>query len=213
MSQDAFSHCFCTYLDCSEVTVLTNILQKDGIKYLFVINDKRTYSQRLKDYKAILDKTIPQTVTITLNHRANRKIYLYDMLAKKKLTYSRENDVYKFDVELNELGGKIIAICDKEFAAIEIAAPSKIKETGVPCRIDIRITDSQGNLMPGVWPMSITITDPEGNISEFSDYFAAESGTLSIDFVAAVNDTKGKWKIEAEELMTGKRKEAHFEVF
>ena len=58
--------------------------------------------------------------------------------------------------------------------------------------------------------MKITITDPDGKRNEFSNYYTAVNGLCKINFVPAVNDLRGKWKISIVELSSGKKAEVDF---
>lgn len=199
-------------VDCSSSTALLNMLEKDGAKYLFIINDKRTYGDRFGEYKAMLEKAVPQKVTVTLNDWKHEKLFLYDIIGKKILPYAKESSSYSFDVNLPAPGGRIIVMLSEELGSVEIFAPREIKDRGLRHKIDVLIRNDKGGLLSGVQPVKLWITDPAGGVSEFSDYCAAESGVLSIDFVAGLNDTAGTWTIEAEELMTGKCKKVSFEL-
>jgi len=199
-------------VDCSSHAALLNMLEKDGAKYLFVINDKRIYGDRFGKYKAMLEKAVPQKVTITLNEWEDEKLFLYDILEKKRLQYRKESGIYKFDVDLPAPGGKIIVMLSEKLNGVEILAPREIKNRGIRHKINVLIRSDGGDLLPGTQPVKLQITDPDGNVSEYSDYYATESGVLSIDFVAGLNDTAGTWTIEVQELMTGKRQKASFEL-
>ena len=180
-------------VDCSSPTALLNTLEKGNVKYLFVINDKRVYGERFGKYKGILEKAVPQTVTITLNDWPYRDLYLYDILEKKVLEYKSLSGGHTFDVDLPAPGGKIIMMLPVELASVEIGASAKIAARGCPYDIQVLLKDTKGGLLPGIQPVKVQIKDPEGNVSGLSDYYAAENGILKLDFVPALNDIAGKW--------------------
>ncbi len=197
---------------CSSPTALLNMLQSGEAKYLFVINDKRTYGERVGEYRAMLDEAVPQTVTISLNQWAHEKLYVYDMLERRQIDCRRGDGSYTFDVDLPAPGGKIIALLPQELAAVEISAPARISTRGVPCRIDILVRDADRRLMAGVQPLGVEILDPHGNRSEFSDYYAAEAGLLSLDFIPALNDRAGMWSVQVKDLIAGLQARTSFEL-
>jgi hypothetical protein len=189
-------------VDCSSPTALLNMLEKDGVKYLFVINDKRTYGERLGKWKAMLEKAVPQVVTITLNDWNYPNLYAYDLLEKKLLKCNKALDTYQFDVKLPAPGGKIIALYPELFDKVNIYVPHTMNK-GMKYKIKINVINSSGDFLSGVQPLKIEIKDPKGNSSEFSDYYAAKNGFLSIDFIPGLNDISGNWSIEVEELTAG----------
>jgi len=199
-------------IDCDNATVLLNVLENNGVKYLFVINDKRCYDQRLGRFKAILEKAVPQTVGVSLNQWPHEKLFLYDLLEKKEILYTKDSGIYKFDVELSGIGGKIVVMLNEKLNNIEILAPNKVTRRGNPYRIDILIKDDKDKLLTGVQPVKVNIIDPQGNLSEYNDYYAAQSGRLSLYFTAGINDIAGDWTIEAEELIRGKTQKFRFRL-
>ena len=133
-------------------------------------------------------------------------------LAKKTLSATRQKDgSVKFDVQLGSAGGTILAVLPKKLSKLELNVPKKIR-AGSESTISIFIKDQNGAFLRGVQPVKVTITDPKGEASEFSDYYSCTNGVLTIDFIAALNDSAGKWAVNVEELISGKTKKANFSV-
>jgi hypothetical protein len=190
--------------DCSTDAALLNVLEKDQTKYLFVINDKRTYAKRFEQYKAILDKTVPQTITILSNIPSDKNLYIYDMIERRELKTIAENNNIKFDVSLSSLGGKIIAVLPVKIKKIEIKTPQTINLRNAEYDLSVMVSDENDNSLCGITPIQIDIIDSVGDRSDLSGYYAAENGKLNIKFTPAYNDVAGKWKIKATELISGK---------
>ncbi|MCK5802880.1 MAG: hypothetical protein KAI66_08610 [Lentisphaeria bacterium] len=200
-------------VDCSSPDALLNMLEKGQARYLFIVNDKRTYGERFGKYKAMLEKAVPQTVTITLNEWPHSELFVYDLIGRRVLPHEKKaGGAIQFQVDLPAPGGRIIVLLPRKLASIEILAPPRISSRGERHNISILLRDPNGHLVPGVQPVEVRVLDPEGAISELSDYYATESGTLSLDFIPAVNDLAGRWTIEVEELMTGMQHKTTFEL-
>ena len=65
------------------------------------------------------------------------------------------------------------------------------------------MVDEAGASVDAVVPVEIDLRDPDGRRAEFSGYYGARDGRLSITLVPAPNDTPGIWTIEARELASG----------
>ena len=203
---------FIPNIECSSPTALLNALEKDGVIYLFVINDKRDYGTRLGQYKAILEKALPQTVSISIKKWKHMSFNAYDIIDKKLLPSIEDSDGHHtFDVNLPAPGGKIIVLRPDKIRNIDICLSSDIT-IGNSNQLSILLRDEKGNLIRGISPVQITIIDPNGKISQGSDFYAAESGIVSFDFFAALNDTPGKWKIEVKDLTSGLIEVAEFKL-
>jgi len=57
------------------------------------------------------------------------------------------------------------------------------------------------------WP-----PDPDGKPAEFSGYHGAKDGQLQIRLDVARNDTRGLWRIHAQELASGCAADAYVRV-
>ncbi|MCK5878385.1 MAG: hypothetical protein KAH24_01300, partial [Holophagae bacterium] len=177
-------------VECSSPTALVNTLQSGPVEYLFVINDKRTYGDRLGEHKAMLEKALPQTVEMTMNERSQDNLYVYDLLEKKLLETTGTNSNVSFTVDLPAPGGKIIALMNQKIDRVEVLAPETCGKME-SIQIQVLIRDDQDHLIAGVQPVELTLTDPDGNVNEYSDFYAAESGVLSVPFTVAKNDKAG----------------------
>jgi len=196
-------------IECSEPTALLSVLEKDGAKYLFVINDKRTYDERLGKYKSVLEKIEPQTVTVSLKNWEDKGLSVYDLLERKALKVQQKSGIYQFKLSLTELGGKLIALYPKSIDKLSIEFPSKVRQGSVyPLLVHFKDADMLN--MPGLQPVKLTVTDPKGTRNSMSDYYCAKKGLLSLDLVAARNDAPGEWKINVEDLTSGLKIEKRF---
>jgi len=180
---------------------LVNVLEKDGVKYLVLVNDHRAYDERTGKYKAIMEKLLPQTVAVTLRQWPG-PLFAYDMLKRQLVSAGRQGSGYHFQVDLSELGGTIIALYRARVSKMDISAGEPVKR-GSPSSVSITVRDSEGHELPGLQPLSITMTDPKGKTTEYTDYYCAERGRLSLPFAPALNDEAGDWTMTVEDLTAG----------
>ncbi|MEO2048009.1 MAG: hypothetical protein ABGX16_15735 [Pirellulales bacterium] len=191
-------------------TSLVNVLEKNGVKYLVLVNDKRTYGDRVGKYKAILEDSVPQKVTVTV--RAwDGPLHAYNMLQRRLLPTTLDKDGFSFPVELTELGGTIVALYPEELGEISVSVPGSIKR-GESATVAVTISDKNGRLLDGLQPLRVTLTDTTGKSSSYSGYYCAENGKFDLPFLPATNDVPGSWEISVEELTAGMSAEKTFEV-
>jgi len=196
-------------VDCDSPTVLFNMLEKGDVKYLFVVNDKRTYDDRVGQYKAVLGKLLPQTASIRLKDWNHPGLVAYDLLERKALTVRRDADGFLFDVDLDELGGKILALYPMRIAGLKIQTPNELKK-GQPGRLMVVMADEERNPLSGLQPIQVEIADPQGRKHESSGYCCAENGAFSMEFTPAVNDEEGNWTVAVFDLTSGLKAEETF---
>ena len=189
------------FVDCSSPQVFLNTLQKDRAKYVFVVNDKRTFGNYVgKKYRAVMEQGLPQTVKLSFD-KSNGVVY--DLLSHRRLDSVKRNGKMEVTIDLQPAWGTILAIYPEALADIDCVVPPKFK-AGSKEAFKIRLLDQTGNPLSGIQPLKIDIADPAGNQSEFSGYFAAVNGLLKIKFIPAENDLKGKWTFRVTDLSSGK---------
>ena len=193
-------------VDSDNPTVLFNLCEKDGVKYLFVINDKRTYDDRTGKYQGIMEKLVPQTVNVRLSNPENTPLVAYDMLAKTALPVTNKDGTLTFPVKLDALGGTIIALAPEKLDKIAVSAKTS-GHLGEPSIVSVDFRDAKGRLAKGLQPIRIDIIDPKGNIHEDSDWVCLESGTGTLSFTPALNDPVGEWRIKVSDLTAGRSAE------
>jgi len=195
-------------VDCLEPTALLNLTEADGVKYLFVINDKREYGPRLGEYKAVLEKIVPQTVNVSL---PSASVHAYDLIAGKELAVKTSESGASIDVALDQLGGTIVALYPEAIGSVKASAPERMK-AGQTQVLAVDMVSSSQAPMPGLQPLRVTLVDPDGRTNEYSDYYCAERGALRIDFTPAVNEPAGRWTFRVDDLTTGQTAETSFDV-
>ena len=189
-------------VDSDNPTVLFNLCEKDGVKYLFVINDKRTYDERVGKFMGSLEKLVPQTVNVRLSNPENTPLVAYDMLTKTALPVTNKDGTLTFPVKLDALGGTIIALAPEKLDKIAVSAKTS-GHLGEPSIVSVNFRDAKGQPAKGLQPVRIDIIDPKGNIHEDSDWICLENGQGTLTFHPAWNDPDGEWKVKVSDLTAG----------
>jgi hypothetical protein len=180
---------------------LVNVLEKQGVTYLVLVNDKRDDDERTGAYKAIQEKLLPQTVTVTLRAWPG-PLFAYDLLQRRPLVAERQGNGLALKVDLGPLGGTLVALYPVQPARVGVTAPADIARGGVYA-LTVSVTSTDGKPVPGLQPLRVTVTDPGGRDSEFTGYYCAEQGALAVPFAPALNDEAGTWQIVVTDLTAG----------
>jgi hypothetical protein len=186
-------------VDCDSPRALTNLCEAEDMTYLFVINDHRTYDDRVGKYKAVLGKVLSQTVTITMPAAT----CAYDLIDHKPLDV-RDGS---FAVELDELGGKLIALYAQPLRTLLIDAPKQI-ERGSLSSLKILMPEAD----TGLQPLAITVMDAAGEETEYGGHHLARRGVFVLPLNIAANDQPGEWTVRVRDLTAGLAAEASLAV-
>ena len=180
---------------------LLSMAHAAGAHYLFVINDKRTYSERLKPYQSQLDQIVPQTPRISLVDPELARGAAYDLIQNKRIVIT-PGDVSSIEVPLDRLGGTLVAFYPQAISKLNVTLPSTIAP-GEPVPLKIQILGEDGKLLTGFQPVQITVTSPDGQIHEDSGFTTLQGGTGTFTFHATNDRGEGKWLVTTRDLSAG----------
>jgi len=198
------------FVDSDSPEVIFNVLENGPVRYVFLINDKRTYGEKYGiKWKTFHEKGVEQTVTVRLKTEEKQPV-LYDVREHKIIPSEKTGDIVTFSRHLGPCDGTIIAIYPDPISALKIVCPVLIRKTEAG-EIVISVQDAKGK-RHGTQPLYIKITDPAGNISVYSDHYATSDGTFCLEFIPAINDMSGNWKVTVAELTSGIEKSANLMV-
>ncbi len=184
---------------CDRPTVLFNLLEKGDSKFLVVINDFRTYDDRVGQYKSVLGKVLPQSATLKLRDWKAPELFVYDLMRGEAVSVTHGSSGWEIPIDLTEIGGTILSIRSSPIIGLEIDAQDEV-QIGKSARIDVCVRQGTGTPAEGALPIQVQMIDPEGREHELSDYYCAEEGHLPLDFEVAKNDPTGEWKIKVVDL-------------
>ena len=184
-------------VDCDTPRVLLNRLDCGEVKYLFLVNDNRTYDDRVGQYKAILSKGLPQKAVISWKGLSGGEV-LYDLISGKEIDCMTANDgEISFEIVLPASGGTLIAAMPGKLNSVQISYSG--------CIINLAAGNAKGAI-----PLEVKITDPNGCLNELSGYFTLFEGNLDIPFTLALDDTPGKWLVSVTNLCNSETVEKEF---
>jgi hypothetical protein len=193
-------------VDCDTPRVLLNRLDNGDAKYLCLVNDNRTYDDRVGQYKAILSKGVAQKAAISWKGFTGNEV-LYDILKGEEIAYEISSDgEIAFEITLDAAGGTFIAAYPERLAKTEIVGGKTVKN-GTRTAFEVLIPDSKGLV-----PVEVNITDSEGKINEYSGYFTITEGKVEISLALALDDPEGKWKMSVKNLCNKNVVEYEFNV-
>ncbi|MFH0795927.1 MAG: hypothetical protein V2A65_02600 [Candidatus Omnitrophota bacterium] len=140
------------------------------------------------------------------------KYHPYDVLAGKKLDFSRADGQIQFQVDMERFGGTLIALYPEEVGLVKVLLPREVNRGGGGAEVVVTVYGKSGRKLAGIQPLSVTVTTPKGPWPEINGSYAAEGGVWRKRVSPAVNDPIGKWHVSVEELSSGQKIETSFEV-
>ena len=196
------------YADANSADAIVRVRTSGTTDYVFVVNDKRTYGDYIGQYQRVMEKGLPLSAKLTI---ARNSGVVHDLLSGKVVEADVVDSGIRFGVNLKPGEGRVYMITERPIAGLAVSAP-RATARGAATSVTIAVRDPAGQPMDGVVPVRIDITDADGQLAEFSGWYAATQGTLSLDLDIATNDASGDWTVEATELASSRQGRAQFRV-
>ena len=198
------------YVDSPSSEVVFNVLENGVAKYIFMVNDKRTYGERFGKWKTMHTKGVEQVVDAKIKYDGSSVPTLYDVRTHSIIPTSNENGYLKFSRKLEPADATIIAVYPNPISEINIDLP-KIVKRGETATINISINDSRGKSY-GTQPMYVRITATGDTDTPYTSYYATNDGKCSIDIIPAINNLAGTWRVEVTDLTSNIKSFKEFKV-
>ena len=172
----------------------------DKADYVFVLNDKRTFGDYLGQWKRVMEKGLPLSGSITVNHSAAAA---YDLVKHQTVALKKEKNAVSFNVNLNGGDGTLILLLEKPIAKLAIENAAAL-EKGKDFALKISVLDSANNAVKACMPLEVVLTDAQGKRLPGSGYYAAEKGVLDFKEIVAANLQGNSIKVTVKCLASGK---------
>lgn len=121
--------------------------------------------------------------------------------AERRKTVLADGDA-RFDVDLTEIGGTVVALYSKSIAEFVVSAAKSTSVGGIS-HLSAQLPDTEGAAMNAIQPFRVTILDADGSEQESSGYYNLMNGMATVAFSPAFNDSTGERKLVVDELTAG----------
>lgn len=187
------------YAESDNADVVVRMRQFASSDYLFAINDSRTFGDYVGHHGRVMEDGLPSTATITVQRDQG---VVYDLVDSRRIPTQVSDRGIGFTVDLGAGDGSVFLILDEEIGHIDLVAPESVTR-GQQARLLLTVKSAGGAPVPAVVPVEVEILDADGTRAEYSGYYGAREGVVTIDLTPAANDRPGQWTINVKELASG----------
>jgi hypothetical protein len=187
--------------------VVINTLESDEVRYIFVINDKKTYGPRFGPWQLMTELGVRQIASVRVE--LQKPQVLYEAITQQPIPYTWHDDKAEFEITLPPARGRLIVNVAERIGRVELTAPERFNRNQHN-PIVVRVLGVSGHSIKGTLPIKIEITDPTGRTSAYSRYSATMRSEddsaiyeYSLNFAPALNDVTGPWTVRVTELVSG----------
>ena len=196
------------HADSSSPDVVVRCRRFGEADYLFAVNDRRTFGDYVGHHGLVMEAGLPSRATLSINHPAGN---VYDLVRHRAIATEAVPNGVAFEADFGPGDGAVFMVTDQRIDHVEVSGPGQAGP-GAQAELSIRIVDADRDPIEAVIPAQVDILDPKNRLAEYSGYYGAPNGLLSLRLDIAPNDQVGTWTIRVTELASGQRAEHKMEV-
>ena len=116
-------------------------------------------------------------------------------------------------VELPAGGGRVLVLLPEPIEKLTLRRDRGTEPArGSLVRLRAELSGPSGRPVPGVIPLRLTVTNPDGQASDFSRYGAFTEGRWHVDLPVELNALPGSYRAEVTDLAAGQKQRAEWTV-
>jgi len=187
------------YYGSDNPEIVCRARQYKSSDYLFAVNDRREFGDYVGHHQLVQENGLPLDANLYLHRAAG---HVYDLLNHREIKPDEANGVLKLPQSFGPCEGRVFLVTDQPIADVQVTVPEQA-QPGAKLTIAAAVVDDAGQAVEAIVPLKVEILDPDGRAAEYSGYWAAVDGRLTIGTELAPNDARGLWRVRVTELASG----------
>ncbi len=133
---------------------------------------------------------------------------IYELGEGRKVPFVRKDGVIIVREDFEPFSGRVYALFEREPEQLRLLISDTIIKRGQTATLEVNLEPAPN----GIVPVKITVYDPTGKKSDYSDRLAASNGLATLKIPFAGNDILGEWTVKVQNMITRHLAEAKIEL-
>lgn len=187
-------------VDSSSPEIVVYARQYGDIRYVFAINDKRTFGDYVGQWGHMMEKGLPFEGEVTIKDPGFDDFAVYELSRGGLVDFVRRDGLVHVPVKYETNDGRLFVFAEQKIAKVEVKG--EIKDSS-SLSIEMRVLGEDGKPMKGLWPVEVCVKDAAGNRIDGIDYLCAVDGVATASVPLNINDAKGAYRVSCRDRASG----------
>ena len=188
--------------DSSSPEIVVYNRQWRNAKYLFAVNDHRTFGDYVGQWGLVMEKGLPFDGWVSLEDPEGKVGAVYELSRGVECAFSREGGSVKVPVSYETNDGRMFAFLPSKIAAVEAVVPFGV-ERGDEIEVSLVVKGADGKPVPALLPVEIRLYDATGREIDGGGFFCAEGGVAKVSFLTNIDDPAGAYRLTCRDRASG----------
>ena len=188
--------------DSSSPEIVTYSRRWNDARYVFAINDKRTFGDYVGQWGLVMEKGLPYEGELSLADGDGAVNVVYELSRGGEVPFTRADGRVKVPVKYSTNDGRLFAFLKKRIASVNVAAPDAVRK-GDTLKVTFAALDADGNPVNALLPAEMRLFDAAGREIDGAGWVCLQGGICTIEFVTNINDADGDYRIVCRDRASG----------
>ena len=188
--------------DSSSPEIVTYSRRWNDARYVFAINDHRTFGDYVGPWGLTMEKGLPYEGEVSLADGDGAVKAVYELSRGGEVPFTREGGRVKVPVKYATNDGRIFAFLKSKIASVKAEASDTVRK-GDSLKVTFSALDAQGHPVAALLPAEIRLYDAAGREIDGAGWVSLQGGTCTVEFLTNLNDADGDYKIVCRDRASG----------
>lgn len=173
----------------------------NGVRYLFAINDHRTFGRYVGQWGLTMEKGLPYEGSVSLADDGSVAA-VYELSRGGEVRFARDGGRISIPVSYGTNDGRLFAFLSERIGSVEVDAPAKVR-VGEAIRVTLRVLDVKGRPVHALLPGEVRLIDAAGRELDGAGFVCVQDGTCTVDILTNVDDAEGDYRLVCKDRASG----------
>ena len=187
--------------DSSSPEIVVYSRRWNGVRYLFAVNDHRTFGQYVGQWGLTMERGLPYEGSVSLADDGST-VAVYELSRGGEARFSRKGGRIEVPVRYDTNDGRLFAFLKERIGSVDVDAPSRVC-AGESVRVTFRVLDGKGKPIQALLPGEIRMFDAAGRELDGAGFVCVQSGACTVDILTNVDDADGDYRLVCRDRASG----------
>ena len=188
--------------DSSSAEIVVYNRRGRGARYLFAVNDNRTFGDYVGQWGRVMEKGLPFSGWVSLRGAAEGTGAVYELSRGEPVAFERVGGDVRVKVDFETTDGRMFVFLPRRIASVKATAVSEVAPGGV-IEASFRVMDGSGALVDALLPVEMRVYDAAGRELDGAGYACADGGVAKVSVRTNLDDAEGDYRVVCRDRATG----------
>ena len=197
--------------DSSSPEIVTYSRRWNDARYVFAINDHRTFGDYVGAWGLTMEKGLPYEGEVSLADGDNAVKAVYELSRGGEVPFVRESGRVKVPVKYATNDGRLFAFLKARIASVKVDAPAVARACST-LKVTFSALDKDGRTIEALLPAEVRLYDAAGREIDGAGWVCLEGGTCTVEFLTNLNDAQGDYRLVCRDRASGLTAERRIKI-